>query len=346
MYDAAEDSELLARAVREHARGSVLDLGTGSGILADTAHEIGLEVTAVDIDPAVVAKLQSKPYAVLLSDRFSALAGKKFDTIICNPPYLPNDAAGDERDDPRLYGGRKGYEYIAQVIREAKHHLATDGQFLFLISTLTKPAAVEKALRSEGYAWSVAAELPLFMEKLLVYRATLALGEPATLIGRGRRSLVYRVGDAAVKVSTPLRAEKEARMLRKVNEHGIGPRYVRHEDDRLYMELIEGEPFSDYVLRTKDAAVMRSLLEQVRVLDTIGLRKQELNRPGKNVLVTKEKRVVLLDFERSIFSENPGNVTQLAAWLAQVLQRDVQDILVCYKRKEQNFEDLLRALGL
>jgi release factor glutamine methyltransferase len=344
MYEPSEDSELLAQAIKEHARGSFLDLGTGSGVLADTAHAMGLQVTAVDIDLAVVQALKSKPYRVLFSDRFSAVQGK-FDTIVCNPPYLPNDVQGDEQDDRRLYGGKKGYEYIVQIIKEAKQHLTPDGQFLFLISTLTKPLVVEHALRQHGYAWEVVAETSLFMEKLFVYKATLLLGKPAELIGKGARSLVYRVDDIAVKISTPLRADKEAQMLRKVNPQGIGPRYVRHEDNKLFMELISGEPFDEYFLRTKDTMVMRNLLEQARILDELGIRKHELNRPGKNILV-ENGRIVLLDFERSIFQPDPNNVTQLAAWLAQILQRDIQEALVRYKRGDKTaFADIVAGLS-
>lgn len=346
MYEAAEDSELLAAAVTQHASGSVLDMGAGSGILADRAHEKGLQVTAIDIDPSVVDRLKDRPYTVLRSDRFEQLGAQRFDTIICNPPYLPNDAPDDERADPRLYGGPKGYEYIVALIEQAKHHLTPNGQFLFLISTLTKPLVVEKALRQHGYSWTVVDELPLFMERLLVYRATLVLGEPAELVGRGRRSLVYRVRDTAVKVSTPQRASKEALLLRKVNAVGIGPRYEKHVGDQLWMEYVEGEPFNDHVQRTRDPVVMRSLLEQARALDELGLRKQELNRPGKNILVTPRGRVVMLDFERSIFQPRPGNVTQLAAWLALVLRRDCKDVLARYKTEPAAFNELLESLGV
>ena len=39
MYEPREDSEFLAGFVKEYARGSVLDMGTGSGIQAKTAKE-------------------------------------------------------------------------------------------------------------------------------------------------------------------------------------------------------------------------------------------------------------------------------------------------------------------
>jgi HemK-related putative methylase len=342
MYEAAEDSELLAAVVQKLATGTVLDLGTGSGILAQTAHDKGLSVTAVDIDRSVVRALANKPFTVFHSDRFSKVKGT-FDTIVCNPPYLPADDAGE---DARLYGGEKGYEYIVQVLTEAKLHLAVNGQFLFLISTLTKPAVVEKALLQEGYAWSIVAREKLFMEELLVYRATFRLGEPAQYIGKGKRSVVYRTAKSAVKCSTPLRATKEAQLLKKVNAAGIGPRLHKQVEDKLYMEYIAGEPFDIYIKRTDDISVYRKLLAQARTLDKIGIKKQELHRPGKNVLVTARKRVVLLDFERSIFTERPNNVTALGVWISRRRKKTAQTALAAYKRtySDSAFRQVLKEL--
>jgi HemK-related putative methylase len=342
MYEPAEDSVLLAEAIKQHAKGAVLDVGTGSGILAQTAHDMGLSVHAVDVDASVVVELQSKPFRVFLSNRFSHVRGT-FDTIVCNPPYLPNDDSGE---DLRLYGGKKGYEYITALIAEAKHFLTPQGQLLFLISTLTKPAVVEKTLTQEGYEFEIISREKLFMEELLVYRATLLLGEPATIVGRGKRSVVYRTKRGAVKIAGPERVSKEAQLLRKANTVGVGARYIGHERDRLTMEYVDGEPFDKYVARTYDKTVMKKLLVQARALDKLGMKKQELNRPGKNILVTKRKRVVLLDFERSIFTEKPNNVTALATWLARVRKRDVHNELTAYKQTyaEQAYKRLEKKL--
>jgi release factor glutamine methyltransferase len=346
MYAPAEDSMLLNAAVEKQARGRFLDLGTGSGLLADTAHTKGLDVTAVDVDRGVVERLANKPYRVLHSNLFSSLQGERFDTIACNPPYLPEDFSGDAAAEPALYGGKKGYEYVLRMLEQAKHHLNPDGQILFLISTLTKPAVVEKALREQGYKWELVAEQPLFMEKLFVYRAQLAIGVPAVLVGRGKRSLVYRSGEFAVKVSTPQRASKEALLLRRANEAGVGPRFERVEGEQLWMEYVEGERFDTHVMRTRDKQAMRELLGQARALDLAGIRKHELHRPQKNVLVNS-RGVVLLDFERSVFADNPGNVNQLSSWLSQVLGVDVSAVAARYKRGDESaYEELLVSLGL
>ncbi len=342
VYEPAEDSELLAAVVRKFARGKTLDIGTGSGYLADVAHECGCTVSAIDVNKDAVQLLQHKPYRVVHSNMFSNVAGK-FDTLICNPPYLPND----DDTDIALHGGMKGFEYIVAVLAQAKNYLRKDGQFLFLISSLTQPAVVEAALREHSFTWKIVANEKLFMEELYVYRATLLLGVPATYAGRGKRSVVYKVGATkAVKVSTQERAAKEASLLRTVNEKGIGPKLFRVQGAQLWMRYITGEPFAAYFERTKDMGAVRKLFAQARTLDEIGLNKKEFTRPGKNVLVTKQRRVVLLDFERAIYSHRPANVQQLAAWAERALQISLRDVVQAYARKptKANFQKIIAAL--
>jgi len=311
-------------------------------VLAYAAHAKGCSVLAVDIDKETLDRLKNAGFTAKYSDKFSKVSGK-FDTIICNPPYLPQDK---KVSDSTLYGGKKGYEYIIDIITQAKHYLESDGQLLFLISTLTKPTVVEKALLNEGYSWKIISRKKLFMEELLVYRAGLAIGEPATLLGRGKRSLVYSAGKRAVKVSTPERAAKEASLLKAVNKLGIGPRYYKREHDKLFIQRISGEPFNEYITRTKDIRAMKQLLQQARILDKAGIKKQELGRPGTNVLVTKTKRVVLLDFERSIYTNKPNNLTQAATYISKLLGINALDELSAYKRSysEHDYKALLSKL--
>ena len=102
IYQPREDSYLIQKHVRKYAEGRVLDMGTGSGILAKEAASSPnvREVVAVDINKKVIDKLnkefseeitKSKQKIKLLkSDLFSKVDGT-FNLIICNPPYLPQD---------------------------------------------------------------------------------------------------------------------------------------------------------------------------------------------------------------------------------------------------------------
>ena len=81
---------------------SVLDIGTGSGILAVAAALAGAgQVVALDVNEAAVecARLNARRYGVLdqisvrRSDMFDAVRGEKFDLVLVNPPYFRGEPA-------------------------------------------------------------------------------------------------------------------------------------------------------------------------------------------------------------------------------------------------------------
>lgn len=73
----------------------VLDIGTGTGILALFAAKNGGIATAIDIHPLAVetarnnAKANGLQLEVLESDLFDRLTPQSFDFILINPPYYP-----------------------------------------------------------------------------------------------------------------------------------------------------------------------------------------------------------------------------------------------------------------
>jgi release factor glutamine methyltransferase len=120
----------------------VLDLGTGSGAIAlAIAHtRPDAEVTAVDASEAALAvaqenarRLQVRHASFVHSDWFSALAGRRFDLIVSNPPYIAeNDrhlVQGDLRFEPSsaLASGSDGLHDIRRIIGEAGAHLVAGG---------------------------------------------------------------------------------------------------------------------------------------------------------------------------------------------------------------------------
>lgn len=169
VYEPREDSEFLQKFVKEHAFGKVLDVGTGSGIQALAAAEKDdvKEVLAIDINKEAIDNLKSHPkIKAKQSDLFKELEDEKFDTIICNPPYLP-----DEKDhDPALYGGPEGYEWSINFLQQAKEHLNKEGQILFLFSSLTNKERIDSELKLLGYHKEELGMLAMFFERLYVYR--------------------------------------------------------------------------------------------------------------------------------------------------------------------------------
>ena len=84
MYNPGDDSYLLEKYVRKFARGKVLDVGCGSGILMKAALTKSKNVSGVDIDDGSVEHCKKLKLNASKSDLFSNVKGK-FDFIIFNP---------------------------------------------------------------------------------------------------------------------------------------------------------------------------------------------------------------------------------------------------------------------
>ncbi len=181
LYEPQEDSELLASFVGKLAAGRVLDMGTGSGIQAFAA-AARLEVSsvlAVDIDDDALAHVKdglkrmggaasAKKIAIIKSDLFTEIdPDERFDTIVCNPPYLP---AEEDDDHPALYGGANGYELIAEFLGQARTHLAPAGSILLLFSSLSNRELLLGEAKKLGYHAEELAVEYHFFEQLYVYR--------------------------------------------------------------------------------------------------------------------------------------------------------------------------------
>ncbi|MAG50049.1 hypothetical protein CL621_00215 [archaeon] len=163
MYQPREDSFLLQKYVKKYAKGSVLDLGSGSGIQALTALKKTKEVLAADIDKEAVKLLKAKGLNSRFSNLFSNIK-EKFDLIIFNPPYLPNS----KFKDIALDGGKKGYEVLERFFSQVKNYLKKDGKILIVFSSLTKPKKVKEIIKKNNFNFKLLEEKKLPFEKLYV----------------------------------------------------------------------------------------------------------------------------------------------------------------------------------
>jgi release factor glutamine methyltransferase len=141
----------------------VLDLGTGSGCIAiSLALERPLvRVTAVDRSAAALviarrnADILNARVEFLASDWFAALAGRRFDLVVSNPPYIaaadPHLARGDVRFEPltALAAGHDGLADLRRLTRTACAHLKPGGALL-LEHGYDQADAVQALLRMNG----------------------------------------------------------------------------------------------------------------------------------------------------------------------------------------------------
>ena len=161
VFTPLSDTRLLAERLRGEPRlrgGNVLDLCTGSGVLAVVAALAGAAtVTAVDASHRSVlaarfnARLNGVRVRALRGDLFDPVAGERFDLIVSNPPYVPGEGAGRGFD-----AGYDGRDLIDRVCARVADHLAPGGVALLVQSSVCGERATLEALSAAGLVAEVA----------------------------------------------------------------------------------------------------------------------------------------------------------------------------------------------
>ncbi len=140
VYRPREDSRLLKEAItRLDLEGKkFLDMGTGTGYIAEAALDEGAEVTAADIDPEAVEaarnRLPSK-VDVIQSDLFADVQGS-FDVVAFNPPYLPESPGGSIA----TVSGSSGTETSQRFLNQCPHNLRQEAAAVLIVSSKNEMA--------------------------------------------------------------------------------------------------------------------------------------------------------------------------------------------------------------
>ncbi len=154
---------------------SVLDLGTGSGAIAIAlaVEKPSWKITATDVSHAALDVAQTNATThqadnihFLHGSWFDPIAaGKRFDIIVSNPPYVaandPHLQQGDLRYEPAtaLASGDQGLDDLKMVIGGAREHLYPGG-WLLVEHGLDQGAAVRQLFADHGLE-TISTELDL-----------------------------------------------------------------------------------------------------------------------------------------------------------------------------------------
>ncbi len=156
---------LTAELGKRKAQLRILDVGTGSGVIALSLAAAFPEATvhAVDLSAEALTLARENAALVGLSDRVDFQQSDLllsvthvYDLIVANLPYVSETdwmtLAREVRHDPEsaLFGGANGQEIIRRLIATAPPHL-TPGGLLALEIGIGQAAALAAFLAAEGY---------------------------------------------------------------------------------------------------------------------------------------------------------------------------------------------------
>ncbi|HKU50763.1 MAG TPA: HemK2/MTQ2 family protein methyltransferase [Nitrososphaera sp.] len=171
VYAPSEDSFLLAECVMHYKGKMALEIGVGSGIVLESLGDCFEFIAGTDIDVEALrlCKGRKTNAALVCCDACSAFAQVKklrFDLIVTNPPYLPDD---DKLIDRTVHGGPTGIEATVHFVRSAVPLLADGGKILVVVSSLADASGLDALLEREKLTKKLVKEKELFFEKLAVY---------------------------------------------------------------------------------------------------------------------------------------------------------------------------------
>jgi len=176
IYPSAEDSFLMQNTIIKYLKKFpkliyILDLGTGSGIQAKTCRNLDFNnILTADINLEAVNKIKKFGIKSIKSNLFSNLKNNKFDLIIFNPPYLPEDKREPKDSKIQTTAGKKGYELIIKFLEQSTTHLTKTGSIVLLFSSLSNPKIILNTAKKLNFNYKLLNKMKLFFEELYVFK--------------------------------------------------------------------------------------------------------------------------------------------------------------------------------
>ncbi len=180
VYVPAEDSYLLAENLEIEKGQSVLEIGTGSGVVAMYASRLTDRITVTDInfDACELARKNFEEnnienIEILFGNLFEPVKNRKFDVILFNTPYLPTEE-GEVLEDTINYafdGGLNGRKVIDMFLNEVGNHLNDGGTVQLIQSSLSGNDETLTKLDELGFIAEIKASEHFFFEDITLINA-------------------------------------------------------------------------------------------------------------------------------------------------------------------------------
>lgn len=180
VYIPSDDTFLLAKNLEIKEGQSVLEIGTGSGLVSMYASLLTDDVTATDINYNAL-ELAEKNFKLNnintikleFGDLFEPVKDKKFDVILFNTPYLPTDSEDIINDDLNYAfdGGLDGRKVIDRFINEVSNHLNDKGIVQIIQSSLSDNNRTLDMFDRNGFVAEIAESEKFFFEEIVLINA-------------------------------------------------------------------------------------------------------------------------------------------------------------------------------
>ncbi len=180
VYYPDDDSYLLSGFVSTLAKGKVLDVGCGNGLQSFSASTnnsvesvLGIDVNlkAIDFCSDFSKKAKIPNCSFKRIDYFDFIKSNqiKFDTILCNPPYLPTEITEKLQGqiNEAFDGGIDGRKFIDGFLSTVSNQLTSHGQLLTIASSLSSIDKTIEVLDSLGFTNRILGQKSFFFEKLV-----------------------------------------------------------------------------------------------------------------------------------------------------------------------------------
>jgi len=151
----------------------LLEIGAGSGIHLQTASNLGIKnenIFSSDIDKRAVSHCNVLGFNCIHSDLFENINGK-YDIIVFNPPYLPEDAHEPKNSRTATTAGKRGNEIILRFLIQAKEHLNKNGKIFLITSSLSE----DVDFKNLNYSAKEIGCEKLFFERLCIWELSILL---------------------------------------------------------------------------------------------------------------------------------------------------------------------------
>lgn len=179
VYEPADDTFMLCANLGISPGDTMLEVGTGCGLVAIVAAKAGAQVVATDQSDLAVQNAKKNVTLHNIDSLVDVRQGNLFEPIrpaekyallAFNPPYLPG-TKDDPAFDPTWTGGEKGYEITEKFIAQCTHYIQADGRLLLIQSSLSEPDRIQTRLEQLFHTVQLKEEKAFFFERLLLFSA-------------------------------------------------------------------------------------------------------------------------------------------------------------------------------